>query len=190
MNSFKLVGAGVIALGLSVTSSFAATLIGDDVTISGLFPDLNTVNRSGIVTVNAGNLDRVTFGGGSFAHADALQVSFIAPNVTTFGTGSTGPDGGNFIRFDGLDFDDGSILSGVSLDSTFGGIVLADIDFGDDFVQFNVSGISPMAGDSIVVGLQTSAVPMSAVPLPAGGLLMLSGLAGFAAFNRRKKQST
>lgn len=32
-------------------------------------------------------------------------------------------------------------------------------------------------------------VELSAVPLPAGGLLLLSGFAGFAALNRRKKKA-
>jgi len=167
----------------------AATLLGDEINIVGLFPTIGTVNNGGTVTVTNGDTDRVTFGGASFAHADGMVLNFIAPNPTTFAFGSPGPDGGNFISFEDLDFDDSSSLIGVSLLSTFGGITLSDILFGADFVRFDVQGISPAAGDSIVIGLTTGGGSASPVPLPAGAPLLLSAIAVFGWLRRRNRPS-
>ena len=188
MKFLDLVSASIVALGLTATTSSGASLLGDDIDIVGLFPTLDRVNGARTVTVASGDDDRFTFGGGVFAHADALQLNFIIPNATTFATGADVPNGGNFISFEDLDFNDGSVLSAVSLSSTFGGLTLADIIFGDDFVRFNVSGISPFSGDSLVIDLETSSsTAIPAVPLPAGSLLLLTGLAGIAGLKRRKK---
>ena len=178
--------AGTLLLLLSGTVQ-ATTLLGDSIEILSLFPTVADVNAQGTVTVDDTDLDRVTFGGGSFAHADALQLSFISPFATRFAPGNQfNPDGGNFISFEDLDFADGSVISGVSLSSTFGGIGVEDIIFGDDFVRFDVAGLPTVAGDSIVVDLTTSG-GVSPVPLPAG--LPLFALAvGVLGFARRKSK--
>jgi len=129
-----------------------ASLVDDRIEIVGLFPTLNDVFNSDTLLVDATDTDRVNFGGGSFAQADDLQLSFSVPNATRFATAPEGEDAGNFIVFQDLTFGDGSVITGVSLSSTFGGIGVDDLVFGDDFVRFNVNGIAPNAGDQIVIG--------------------------------------
>ena len=166
----------------------AATLLGDEITIVGYFPTLSNPVPPTTVTVDAGDTDRATFGGNSFAHADALQLNFIAPNFTVFNPGSLTPDGGNFISFEDLDFDDGSVVSGVTVLSSFGDFDISDVSFGDDFVRFDVGGLSPMANDSIVLGLSTSGgQTISPIPIPAGLPILLSGMVTLGYLKRRTK---
>jgi len=141
-----------------------ASLVDDRIEIVGLFPTLNDVFNSDTVIVDTTDTDRVNFGGGSFAQADDLQLIFSVPNATRFATAPEGEDAGNFIVFQDLTFGDGSVITGVSLSSTFGGIGVDDLVFGDDFVRFNVNGIAPNAGDQIVIDLTTSST-VSPVPL-------------------------
>ena len=96
--------------------------------------------------------------GGTIGHTDALQLIFFQPTTLRFDTGSSGPDGGNFIEFRGLDFDDGSVITGVRLTSTFGLLTSDDIVFGDDFVRFYIDGFLAEAGDAIIFDLTTSSM--------------------------------
>jgi len=156
--------ASIAPLLLTATPAGAASLIGDTIEIVGLFPTLSDINNSGTVVVDSTDTDRVTFGGGSFAHANELQLIFTAPSATQFATGSPEADGGNFILFRDLNFDDGSVITSVSLSSTFGLVIADDIEFGDDFVRFDVDSLPASAGDAIIVELRTSSMD----PLPPG----------------------
>ena len=156
--------ASIAPLLLAATPASAASLIGDTIEIVNLFPTLSDTNVSGTVVVDSTDTDRVTFGGGSFAHANELQLIFTAPAATQFATGSPDPDGGNFILFRDLNFDDGSVITSVSLSSTFGLVIADDIEFGDDFVRFDVDSLTASAGDAIIVELRTSSMD----PLPPG----------------------
>jgi len=156
--------ASIAPLLLTAAPASAVSLIGDTIEIVNLFPTLDDNNASGTVVVDATDTDRVTFGGGSFAHANELQLIFTAPNTTQFATGSPDADGGNFILFRDLNFDDGSVITSVSLSSTFGLVIADDIVFGDDFVRFDVNGLPATAGDAIIVELRTSSMD----PLPSG----------------------
>ena len=148
-----------------------ATLTGDRIEILNLFPSLNNVGSGSLVIVDDTDTDRVTFGGGAFAQASDLQLIFSTPNGGSFATGSTDVDGGNFIVFQDLDFADGSMITGVSLSSTFGGIGVEDLAFGGDFVRFNLSQVSADPGDLLVIELTTdgtvSPVPLASAVLPA-----------------------
>lgn len=55
----------------------------------------------------------------------------------------------------------------------------------DDFDQFAFP-FSRLPSDPVTYAVAT---PVSPVPLPAGGVLLLTGLGGVAAFKRRKKRS-
>jgi len=61
--------ASIAPLLLAATPASAASLIGDTIEIVNLFPTLSDTNVSGTVVVDSTDTDRVTFGGGSFAHA-------------------------------------------------------------------------------------------------------------------------
>jgi len=89
------------------------------------------------------------------------------------------------ILIGGFQVADGEIVAGGILDVTFGLPTFGL--FAGDFL----SGIALFDGPSdiqFVVG-NASFTPVSAVPLPAGGLLFLFGIGGVAALSRRKKQA-
>ena len=154
----NLSATGLMLLLLASGPASAASLVGDTIQILNLFPTLGDVNTSGTVVVDETDTDRVTFEGGTIGHADALQLIFFQPTSLTFDNGSLGPDGGNFIEFRDLDFDDGSVITGVRLSSTFGLLTSTDIVFGDDFVRFNIDGFFAGAGDAIIIDITTSSM--------------------------------
>ena len=85
-----------------------------------------------------------------------------------------------------------SVLDGVGLN--LGWASLLDIDAA--FFNADFSNETITVGASIVSNTNTfdpnnwlAAEQVNAVPLPAGGFLLLSGLAGVAGFKRRKKRA-
>jgi hypothetical protein len=58
-----------------------------------------------------------------------------------------------------------------------------NVDFTEDLADISFNGF-PSGAYNVSIG-----TTVSAVPLPAGGLLLLSGLAGVAAIKRRKKHA-
>lgn len=90
--------------------------------------------------------------------------------------------------FPGQDIDLGSVENGQITR-------LLDIDDGaggDGFdaleTLFGVSNAGSITADTVLFTVDVAATP-SQVPLPAGGLLLLSGLAGAACLKRRKKRA-
>lgn len=109
------------------------------------------------------------------------SVSYIELHDTPIGP----KDFADSLIIGGFEVEDGEIVGGGILDVTyglptfglFGGDHLSGIALFDDASDFQ-----------IVIG-QASFTPVSAVPLPAGALLLLSGIGGVAALKRRKKHA-
>lgn len=87
-------------------------------------------------------------------------------------------------------------VNGGSVTQTANGPGLVSFDFADyegvDFSDVSTLSLFVSGPASFDVGfdnIRAQAGPISAVPLPAGGLLLLSGLGGIAAINRRKKRA-
>ncbi|MDA8586719.1 VPLPA-CTERM sorting domain-containing protein [Rhodobacteraceae bacterium] len=130
-----------------------------------------------------------TFFGLDDADGDSSATSFdLFFEPSTFSTVRTTDAERNSFRFEGgdlitanfrIDFDDGVVFDPVS------GTDLTNI-----FIEtgFRSEVVSSAAAARLGVGTFTIS-PVSAVPLPAGGLLLLSGLGGVAALKRRKKRA-
>ena len=112
--------------------------------------------------------------------ATGLSLEFGAIDI--FGTGI----GGRLITISGITFASGETLASVAEGSDVFDIVDNLQVLGPDSFSFDFAGIS--SGDTsnpaarIDITLDQSA---AAVPVPAAGLLLLSGLAGVAALRRR-----
>lgn len=118
---------------------------------------------------------------GSSCEAD-MEIAFnYAVDNLSFSTGGFNP--GDFVAVSAFDAAE---------------ILLGTIDvFSDTFVDFRAFGsISRLFFDDSstgagfgYAGFSFEPASVSAVPLPAGGLLILSGLGGLAVFGRKKKKA-
>ena len=158
MTMKTLLGAAAFSLALAVPAANAATF-----TVNGQDFDITTVTGTFDSLNSTGLLsNQIWFGDQLLAIDFATAVGF------SLGTPNFGGDDGPLFAY-GTD----------GTDSFLG------VTFGILF-----SGPPQPIGNIVSVGSTLTfavATPLSAVPLPAGGMLMLSGLAGIAAFKRRKK---
>jgi hypothetical protein len=88
----------------------------------------------------------------------------------------------SFATLDGLFGFDSLLVNLAGPLTNFGGTI-----FTTNFSVFDIDtfGIASNVG----IGQLTAASPVAAVPLPAGGLLLLSGLVGIIGLKRRKERA-
>lgn len=161
----------VLAATLLTTTSATAALIGDEITFSTVYFG-STTNQTGtvgtdvfaaIISNNANTRFDPVFTDTS------IELGFS----TAFPTGAWAFTSAS-VTFSGLDWDGAGILTGVSLfetvsDSDF---TPADVSFTSTSVTVNLNDVLLRNGETIRLDLTPAHTP--AVPLPAGGLLLLT----------------
>lgn len=182
--------AWVLLASVALPAAASPTLVGDQVTINGLYPDASTVEATTTVTVGAGAEVTCPSGplclaaGGSLLvgesiDLDALSISgflWRGFNVAVF-------DGFEFL---GLDFGSGYQLTGFSLTTDVIGLDVSDVSFTSNSLRINLQGTtlpSPTGGGSFRIDLQTNSLT---VPEPATLALGALGLLSVGMTRRRR----
>ena len=203
MNFKSLIAAASVALGLATgAQAITVTNVGGSIYQIDFDP----------ITFVATRESSTGFGfivDGFFA-TDATQLG-----VATSGTFKAIIDGTEFTNsgvgltrgtFSGPlnDFDPSDLLVGVGNFPRFEVNVGSVVTISAENLQFSASGVLPLfstgpfnsflvdgGGNKLSAAVEIGAEnDLSAVPLPAGAVLLLSGLAGFAALRRRKAAGT
>lgn len=152
-------------------------------------------------TINSSNDPTATAIGRFDIHV-ANGAAFTATNVTNIYFKVSGATFNDF-SFSSLNIVNGTVSadgSSASLSNIFFlggsngieffGCNFTDCHFGDIFVRDHIStGVEVRYSDKSAAQASLHVTAVSAVPLPAGGLLLLSGLGGVAALKRRKKST-
>lgn len=173
----KLVAAALLALCALSLNASASVLTGDTVTITfnpGVYTRNFTVGAGTDFTVGVFRMD---LNGG----ANGNEFTF-----------NDGPGNGSFagsssFTLSGLNFTDGSLLSGFTLISS----LLSDFSFSTtaDSITFNYSNL--VAPDGLVIdGLFNTGAAPSAVPLPSTLPLTLLGLSALGLSLRARQRSS
>ena len=185
-----LVGATALALTFGVTAANAATYNFNWSANPGIDP---TIAASGDFSLTAvGTFDINVAFGSNFSNADISNVSiFVSGNSVDDFTASASIGTNGSISSQGqvsfFDFNLGTVPSNSNFscftDDCGGGFLIATGPGGGAFTSYGNSTAALAALNS------ATSLAVSAVPLPAGGLLLISGLAGIAGLNRRKKNT-
>ena len=91
----------------------------------------------------------------------------------------------NGINFTGLNFGDGSVLTGFTLSTNLAGLTTSNISFNSNSIAYNASGLS-FVTSPYFIELDLTAAP--AVPEPASLAIFGSALAGFGLLRRRRRK--
>jgi hypothetical protein len=159
----------------AATFDFSYTFNGGSVVAGQLVGDIDTGDNN-LVNVT-GIEDFVTLDGVS----TGVSFSFLnSASDESFGTGEAA-----VVSFDG------TLLNMYACDtSSCNAVMVFNINVPSNLVQVGIlgGGISANIDNPMNSSWTLTAVP-SVVPLPAGGLLLLTGLGGIAALKRRKNRA-
>ena len=179
-----------VAAGLLATTTWAATMAIGQIDISSVVnTTLSDVN--GATIRNEKGWGVITGDEGDFAGLYNQGDVFDVYNFTTAATPVL-MYSGHGVAFTASNIVAQSLGGNGVLYTATG--VLSDTDASDGFnfldtlADYAFSFQNPVGSSSYVVGSITTVSP-AAVPLPAGGLLMLTGLGGAAALKRCKKRA-
>jgi hypothetical protein len=179
---------GACALATITTApAFAADLTGTSVDVNWLFPDAAHSVAEQVVVVGAGpeiQCPGGTVGTGLCAQfVDGASIDIGAQTLSLSidsGTSSWTNPTFNGYEFSGLAA--GGAWTGYSLATDFAGLDASRITFAPDEVTVNMTGITPVAGQSFTITLLTSPVPE-----PGNLALLLAGLGALACAARRRR---
>jgi hypothetical protein len=177
------------ALAVAATApAFAANdLTGTSVDVNWLFPDAAHSVAEQVVVVGAGA--EIQCAGGTAGtglctqFVDGATIDLGAQTLSLSidsGTSSWTNPAFNGYAFSGLAA--GGTWAGYSLSTDFAGLDASRITFSPDEVTVNMTGITPVAGQSFTITLLPSAVPE-----PANVALLLAGLGVLARVARRRR---
>ena len=161
----------------------ASTLVGN-ITANYLYPDSSTVYSTS--TFSAGSSVSCPGGGicAAFAEPATIWGGGSAVGVTEDAGSSYGGASFNGVGFTGLTFNDGSHITGFTLDTDLAGLTAANVAFGADWISYNAQGLSFVTAPYHV----TLKLITSDAPEPASWAMMLGGFGaiGGALRSRRK----
>jgi len=190
-----------LAFILSVETAAAATIYSESV--DGDLDAVGTTNVNLIAGVNTilgsinqtppADTDRIKVTQAIGMTVDSIVLSFAAPfddfNISQSMNAALFNSVANV-------FDDnfGQINSGASISASFFDSFGPETgplsqDTGEAVWDFQLSAGIVAPAQPWTLEINTTQEPTSVIPLPAGGLLLLTGLGGFAAFKRRKKRA-
>ena len=180
----------VVSLLLAVTGLWATpTLNGDTVTVNYFSPDLSSLMATQDVFVGP-PLPEVTcsaFGSGVcsvFVEPGTISIHDLSIIVTEDAGNVYATEPFNGFQFTGLDFGDGSTLTGFNLTTDLPGLTASNVSFTANSIAFNASGLSFMdAPYTVELDLVTS----SSAPEPGAFLLLGSGLLTIGLMHRRRR---
>ena len=176
------------ALAAAAVPAFAANdLTGMSVDVNWLFPDAAHSVAEQVVVVGAGA--EIQCAGGNVGtglcaqFVDGASIDLGANTLALSidsGTSSWTNPTFNGYAFTGLAA--GGAWTGYSLSTDFAGLDASRITFSPDEVTVNMTGITPVAGQSFTITLLTSAVPE-----PGNVALLFAGLGALACIARRRR---
>lgn len=160
-----------------------ATLVGDTVTSSHVFPSQNNVIGAASATVANGTGDTMSPYYYYTVNVDADSISIKQPFNPGWNTGVTF----NGIFIDSLNDSSGNALIGITVDTNIGNWSDARLSFDADSIWINLGlGSSLGAGD---INLHLNFGNGNSVPEPSALALMLLGFAGIAYRQGKKNKA-
>jgi len=165
------------------------TLNGDTLTVNYLSPDFTSLMATQSVTVQAPfpEITCSAFGSGVcsvFVEPGAISIQNLSITVTEQAGNVYATEPFNGFQFTGLDFGDGSTLTGFNLITDLPGLTASDVSFTGNSIAFNGSGLSFQNSPySVELDLITS----SSAPEPGAFLLLGSGLTLIGLLHRRRR---
>jgi hypothetical protein len=167
----------------------APTLNGDTVTVNYFSPDLSSLMATQGVFVGP-PLPEVTcsaLGSGIcsvFVEPGAINIHDLSIIVTEDAGGIYSTSAFNGFQFAGLDFGDGSTLTGFNLTTDLPGLTASDVSFTANSIAFNASGLSFVSSPYTV---ELDLITSSSAPEPAAFLMLGSGLLAIGLLHRRRR---
>jgi hypothetical protein len=169
----------------------AATLTGTTVTAAYYFPNISTLDGTKTFTIGAGPEVSCTPSSPKSGDCGVLLGSYSLDFGTDTIAFNQQLSAANFYNsaafngwvFSGLSFGSG-ITSAILTSTGITGLTQSMLSFTSNSITLNLQGLAVSANNSWSIKLGTSSV--SAVPVPATGILMLAGLGGLAAMRRRR----
>jgi hypothetical protein len=180
----RAIGACALAAGAAMPA-LAADLTGKTVDIGWGYPTAGTLFATDSVVVGAG--PEVVCPGNDVGTGlctgfiDAASIDIGANTLSlTIDQGSAAWTGAAFNGYEFTGLGAGGAWTGYTLSTDFAGLDASRISFSSDAVFVNMQGITPAAGESFTITLQTAAVPE-----PANAAMLLAGIAALGGLVRR-----